>query len=105
MNIEIVGRNVEVTTPMREHLTDKLNKLFEHSDQIFDIHVALSVEKVMQRVEAAIHLRGKTIAADAEDENMYKAMDAAVAKLDRQVIRHNRKLKDHHRREARAASL
>ena len=50
-----------------------------------DIHVILSVEKLRHKAEATMHLSGGNMFADAEQEDMYAAIDALVDKLDRQV--------------------
>ncbi|MDO7667914.1 MAG: ribosome-associated translation inhibitor RaiA, partial [Pseudomonadota bacterium] len=34
--------------------------------------------------------------ASDEGENMYTAIDSLIAKLDRQIIKHKDKIKDHH---------
>jgi putative sigma-54 modulation protein len=45
-------------------------------------------------VEATIHVRGKEIFAESDDQNMYAAIDSLVDKLDRSVIRHKEKQQD-----------
>jgi putative sigma-54 modulation protein len=50
--------------------------------------------------EATIHASGATIHANAEEDDMYAAIDALSSKLDRQVIKHKEKLKDHRRNTA-----
>jgi putative sigma-54 modulation protein len=43
--------------------------------------------------------RGATIHADSLQEDMYAAIDALAATLDRQVRKHKEKATDHHARE------
>jgi putative sigma-54 modulation protein len=100
MQISVTGQHVEVTTSLHDYVTSKLEKLERHSDQMTNIHVVLSVEKQRQKAEATIHINGATVFADAENEDMYAAIDALVDKLDRQVKKHKEKLKDHHRAES-----
>jgi len=45
---------------------------------------------------------GADLHANAENEDMYAAIDALVDKLDRQVKKHKEKMTDHHRSEGRA---
>jgi putative sigma-54 modulation protein len=63
----------------------------------------LSVEKLRHKAEATMHITGGNIFADAEQENMYAAIDALVDKLDRQVKKHKEKMTDHHRSEGSIA--
>lgn len=99
MNLSVTGHHVEVTEPLKDYVSEKMNKLERHFDQVTDIHVILSVEKLRQQAEATIDLTGTKIHAEAENADMYAAIDALVDKLDRQVIKHKEKLRDHHKRD------
>lgn len=99
MNLSVTGHHVEVTEPLKTYVADKMTKLERHFDQVTDVHVILSVEKLRQQAEATIDLTGTTIHAQAENEDMYAAIDGLVDKLDRQVIKHKEKLRDHHKRD------
>ena len=100
MQIDLTGQHVEITPPLREYVNSKLERLNRHSDQVLDIHVILSVEKLRHKAEATLRLNGGSVFADATEEDMYAAIDALTDKLDRQVKKHNEKLNDHHRNEA-----
>ena len=50
---------------------------------MIDVNVILSVEKLKQKVEANVHVRGKDIFCESDDADMYAAIDALVDKLDR----------------------
>ncbi len=91
MNIQITGHHVEITSAIRDYVNAKLDRVTRHFDHVIDINVILSVEKLQQKVEATIHVRGKEIFAESDDQNMYAAIDSLVDKLDRSVIRHKEK--------------
>jgi len=99
MNLSVTGHHIEVTDPLKDYVEEKMEKLERHFDQVTDIHVILNVEKLRQQAEATIDLTGTRIHAEAENEDMYAAIDALIDKLDRQVLKHKEKLRDHHRRE------
>ncbi len=99
MNLSVTGHHVEVTDALRDHVEEKMAKLQRHFEAISDIHVILNVEKLRQRAEATIDLTGTKIHAEAENADMYAAIDGLVDKLDRQVRKHKDKLRSHHRRE------
>lgn len=99
MNLAVTGHHVEVTDALKDYVSEKMDKLERHFDNITDIHVILSVEKLRQQAEATIDLTGTKIHAESESEDMYAAIDALIDKLDRQVIKHKEKLRDHHRNE------
>ena len=99
MNLTVTGRHLDVTTSLRNYITGKMDRLERHFDNVTNVHVILSVEKLRQKAEATISLRGGNIFANTEDGDMYAAIDLLTDKLDRQVIKHKEKVKDHHRRE------
>ena len=96
MQINISGHHVEVTPALKLYVTEKLDKLAHHFSNITQIHVTLSVEnKIRQKAEALVNSSGLQIFAEATTEDMYAAIDEMLGKLDRQVIKHKEKLKDH----------
>jgi putative sigma-54 modulation protein len=98
MQINVTGHHVDITASLRDYVTGKMDRLERHFDNVTDVHVILSVEKLNQKAEATMYIAGGSVYADAIDEDMYAAIDALIDKLDRQVKRHKEKLTDHHRR-------
>jgi putative sigma-54 modulation protein len=92
MNLHITGHHLEVTPAIREHVTSKFDKIKRHFDNVIDVKIILSVEKLKQKAEATIHISGKDVFVECDDENLYVAIDMLVDKLDRQVIKHKEKL-------------
>ena len=91
MNINLTGRHLEITPAIREHVTAKLGKINRHFDNLIDINVILSVDKLKQKAEATVHMSGKTVFAETDDSNLYVAIDNLVDLLDRQIIKHKDK--------------
>ena len=95
MQITISGHHVEVSTPLREYVLTKFDRLQRHFDQITNTDVTLIVEKLVQKAEATVHVSGADIFANAESEDMYAAIDLLADKLDRQLIKHKEKSRRH----------
>jgi putative sigma-54 modulation protein len=91
MNINLTGRHLEITPAIREHVTTKLGKVKRHFDNVIDINVVLSVDKLKQKAEATVHLSGKTVFAETDDSNLYVAIDNLIDSLDRQILKHKDK--------------
>jgi len=91
MNLNLTGRHLEITPAIREHVIGKLDKVKRHFDNVIDINVILSVDKLQQKAEASVHVSGKTIFAETQDSNLYSAIDALADSLDRQVLKHKEK--------------
>lgn len=100
MNLNISGHHVEITDAMRSFITDKLQRVERHFDQVIDAEVILHVEKIRHRAEAKLNVSGSTLFAESTEDDMYKAIDDLMDKLDKQVLRHKEKLKNHHARES-----
>jgi len=99
MQIEISGDNVEITDALRAYITEKMQRIERHFDNLISAHFVLKLEKLVHSAEGTIQVGGRTnaIHADAEAEDMYAAIDELSDKLDRQVRRHKSKVTDHHR--------
>ena len=95
MNLQIHGNHIEVTPALRDYVAGKLARIERHFDQVIDASVQLTVEKVRQRAEITLRLRGNNIHVESVEQDMYAAIDTLVDKLDRQVLRHKDRVKDH----------
>lgn len=101
MNINISGQHIDITPPLRQYITEKLERMEHHFDRIIDAHVILNVVKDTHHAEATLNVPGKSLFADTANLDMYAAIDDLCDKLDRQVRRYKDKLKDHHRQQGR----
>ncbi|OED40656.1 ribosomal subunit interface protein [Chromatiales bacterium (ex Bugula neritina AB1)] len=99
MNLIVTGHHIDVTDSLRHYVTSKMDRLERHSDEVMDIHVILTVEKQRQKAEATVNVKGAQLFADTIEADMYAAIDLLTDKLDRQLIKHKEKLKDHHRKD------
>ena len=91
MNLNLSGHHLEITPAIREHVISKIEKIKRHFDKVIDVNVVLSVDKLVQKAEANVHLSGKTIFVECDDSNLYVAIDTLVEKLDRQISKHKGK--------------
>jgi putative sigma-54 modulation protein len=100
MNLTISGHHLDVTPALREYVISKLDRITRHFDQVVDITVLLSVEKLSekerrQKAEVTLHVKGKDLFAECSSEDLYAAIDQLMDKLDRQVVRHKGKVQNH----------
>ena len=58
MNLSISGHHLVVTPALREYVTNKLERIRHHFDQVIDVSVILSVDKLQQKAEATLHVSG-----------------------------------------------
>ena len=91
MNLHLTGHHLQITPAIRDYLSLKLEKITHHFDHVIDVSVIMSVEKLQQKVEANVHVRGKDIFCESTDADMYAAIDSLIDKLDRNIIKHKEK--------------
>jgi len=91
MNLSISGHHVTVTPALREYVTAKLQRIRNHFDQVIDVTVVLTVEKLVQKAEITLHVRGKDLFAESSEPDLYAAIDCLIDKLDRQVLKYKTK--------------
>jgi putative sigma-54 modulation protein len=98
-NLEIFGREFEVTDHMREYVTKKVAKLDRHLDAIDEIRVDLAYVKaarsVTDRYVAQMTVNGKGFILRSEEraDDIRTALDASMEKLSRQIERFKDKRK------------
>ena len=97
MNFSITGHHIDVTPALRGYVEDKLSRVTRHFDQVINVSVVLSVEKLRQKAEVSVQLPGKAIFVESADGDMYAAIDILADKLDRQILKHKQKMGDVHR--------
>lgn len=106
MQINITGHHLEISPALRSYVSEKMQRIYRHFDDVISINVILNIEKLKNDAEATLHTAGKSLFANASDSDMYAAIDSLVDKLDKQVRRYKDRLRNHQvSREDRSASL
>ena len=92
MNLSVSGHHLDVTSAIRSYVEAKLGRVMRHFDHVIDAHVILTANKLVQKAEVTLHVRGKDLHCESEEADLYAAIDLLVDKLDRQVLRYKDKL-------------
>src|SRR3954466_3123853 len=92
MNLSVSGHHLEVTQSLRSYVASKLERVTRHFDHVIDAHVILTVEKLKQKAEVTLHVRGKDLHCESEQDDLYAAIDLLADKLDRQMLRYKDKM-------------
>lgn len=91
MNLSVSGHHLDITPALRTYVEDKMLRVTRHFDHVIDAHVVLSVDKLRQKAEVTLHVRGKDIHCACEESDLYAAIDLLADKLDRQVLKYKGK--------------
>ena len=92
MKFIIIGKNIDVTPGLREAVESKLGKLERYFTPNTEIHVTLSVQKVHQKIEVTIPVKGGLVRSEQESSDMYVSIDLVEEVIERQLRKYKNKL-------------
>lgn len=107
MRYQITGKQIDIGEALQTHVKDELGEVFaKYSGRPTDANVIFSKSGSEHVCEAVVHLStGLTTQAKGHAHEIYAAFDAARDKMDKQLRRYKRRLKDHHRDRAEPVEL
>jgi len=92
MTVDITGRHIEITEPIRKFATDRLEKLRGISDEVMEAHIILTVEKHQRHIaEANIKTRHDFHHGEEVSTDMYTSIAAVLDKIEKQIRRSKEK--------------
>jgi putative sigma-54 modulation protein len=97
MNIHITSRHEELSEGLRTHIEGKIHKVERYLGKIKEAHVVLNFEKRLHLCEVILSAKGLKISARASSRDMYKSIDAALERLEKQAQKQKEKWVDRHR--------
>ena len=88
MKVDITGRHIEITEPLRKFAMDRIDRLHRDADEIMEVHVVLTVEK-HQRHEAEANVKTQHELHHVKEvsTDMYTSIAAVFDKIDKQLLR------------------
>lgn len=92
MRYIISGKNINVTEGLKEAIYDKIGKLEKYFAPDTEVHVTLSVEKLRQKIEVTIPIKGTIIRAEQVSDDMYVSIDLVEEIIERQMRKYKTKL-------------
>lgn len=103
MNLEMTGRQVEITPALREFAEDKLRKLEKLLEDPLDVHVVLEIAKHRHVAEIQVKSRTASFSGMEETGDLYASISEVADKLERQALKHKEKVTGRRRREGARA--
>jgi len=102
MQIRIAAKQFDIGEALPEKVRTKLTTaISKHFDRDAEAHVTFAKERGGFRTDCNVHLSsGTTMQAHGTGPDAYKAFDNALDRLEKQVRRYSRRLKNHHDRGA-----
>jgi len=88
MSVDITGRHIEITEPLRKFATDRLERLRGVIDEILEVHFILTVEKHQRHIaEINIKTRRDFYHAEEVSTDMYTSVAAVIDKVEKQILK------------------
>ncbi|MCL6560489.1 MAG: ribosome-associated translation inhibitor RaiA [Firmicutes bacterium] len=92
MNVQVRGRNIELTDALKDYVAKRVGKLDKYLDNLSDAQVTLAVEKDSHRIEVTIPINGMILRGEESTGDMYSSTDLVVEKLEKQIEKYKGKI-------------
>jgi ribosomal subunit interface protein len=98
MKVRVSGKQIEIGAALADHVRERIALvLSKHFDGGAEANVVFSHEGIGFRADCTAHLdSGVVLKAQGEAGDAHHAVDAALERLEKQIRRHKRKLRNHH---------
>lgn len=106
MDIRVSGHQVDTGTALQEHAQDRLNTIVEkHFSRAISSHVTLGKAPANAfAADIVMHVNhGLVLKSHGQAHDAHQAFDQAAEKIEKQLRRYKRRLKDRHEQAAHAA--
>jgi ribosomal subunit interface protein len=100
MSFRVSGKNIEVGEALRERISGRvLDAVEKYFNGGYSGHATVAKEAFGFHTECVVHLdSGVVMSADSMDADAYVSADQASDKLEKQLRRYHRRIKDYHGR-------
>ena len=104
MTLRVSGKNVDIGESLRGHAEARVGEaLAKYFNGTFKGHATVEKEGIGFRTECALHLgTGITVQAVGTAQDPYLSVDQAIDRIEKQLRRYKRRLRDHNNAEGRA---
>ncbi|PYS54180.1 MAG: ribosome-associated translation inhibitor RaiA [Acidobacteria bacterium] len=88
MSLDITGRHIEITEPLRKFATDRFERLRGIIDEVLEVHFILTVEKHQRHIaEMNIKTRRDFYHGQEVSTDMYTSIAAVLDKVEKQILK------------------
>ena len=94
MEIKYIAKNYKISDKLKDIIEKKLEKLEKYFNKDVDVKVACSEQNDTCKLEVTINSAGLFIRSEVSSDNMYNNIDLAMPKLERQIVKNNKKYKN-----------
>ncbi len=115
--LDVVGRNVQVSHAMKQHVLHKLKKLTDLTPPVISVEVYLEKRRAESLVEihykfshfkvmcSAAHKKERTWLQRSKQNDMYQAIDVALTRLKAKLTKWKGRIQDHHNKDVKTETV
>lgn len=92
MRINITARHFKLKDELKQFTEKEIQRLQKYYDQIIDAEVVLEWQKIHRRAEIKMTVYGTVLTAQYRADEMHKAINGAIEKMERQLKKYKEKL-------------
>ena len=92
MKFNIIGRKMTVSEKKEDYITKKIGKLDKFFKTEPEARIVIGSQKDKEYIEATIYSDGFMVRAEAEQDDIFSAIDKAVDIIERQIRKNKTKL-------------
>lgn len=98
MEIQVTGRKMDIGASLKDHIEGRLHEgTSKYFSRSIDAQVNVSKQGHGFRVDCSLHPnKGLKMQSHAEAQDVYEAFDSAADKIEKQLRRYKRRIKNHH---------
>ena len=107
MRYQISGKQIDIGEALQTHVKEELGSVVgKYAERPTDATIIFSRNASAYVCEATVHLStGLTTSAKGQAHEIYAAFEKCCSKLEKQLRRYKRRLKDHHRERSQPVEL
>lgn len=107
MSLRVSGKNVDIGEALRGHVEQKVGETIgKYFAGGWNGHVTVEREGALFRTDCALHLAtGVDLKAEGLSHEPYPSVEQAIERMEKQLRRYKRKLRDHHGGHDRTAAV
>ncbi len=96
--VDVIGRNVQITEPIRAYIWEKLAKIERFHTHILHLTVTLEIQKLEHVCTLLLKIDHTQVKCQADSTDMYVSIDRALDRLQALLSRYKGRIQDHHKK-------
>lgn len=93
MQVNITFRGMESTESLKSYVKERIEHIEKYFDRSVEAHAVLSMERYLHHSDITIQAGSYLLRGKVKSEDMYKSIDEAVDKIEKQLKRYKDKMK------------